>query len=92
MTSYLEGIPFLQCACDTERSMEETKNLPRLLDLFADFSDLQINHAKLAFLGFGLSQKAQFSGALGMPIRMLRMHYLGLPLTGVGSQPQKGDQ
>ena len=62
--------------------MEEARNLSSLLDLFADFSSLQINRVKSAFVGFGLTHEEGFQcpGALGTPIGSLPMRYLGLPL------------
>ena len=85
--SYPGGIPILQNADDTSffilGSVEEARNLSTLLDLFADFSGLQINQAKSVFLGFGQSQEEDTlcSAALGTPIGALPMRYLGLPLT-----------
>ena len=82
MPSYLEGIPLLQYVHDItfckEGSAEEARNLTILLYLFADFSGLQINHAKSIFLGFGPSQVKgiQCSKVLGTPIRRLEMRCL----------------
>ena len=42
-----------------EGSVEEARNLSTLLDLFTDFSGLQINHTKSAFAGFGLAQEEE---------------------------------
>ena len=63
--------------------MEEARNLSTILDLFADFSGLQINRAKSAFVGFELTheESLQCLEALGTPIGTLPMRYLGLPLT-----------
>ena len=54
-------------------SVEEAKNLSTLLDLLVDLSGLQINRAKLAFMGFGLTQEESLkcSEALGTPIGSL---------------------
>ena len=54
-----------------------------LLELFTDFSGLQINRTKSAYIGFRLAQEKEFycSKALGTPIRSLPMRYLGLSLT-----------
>ena len=59
---------------------EEARNLSTLLDLFSDFSGVQINHMKSAFLGFGLIQdeELQCSKALGTPIGSLPLWYLVL--------------
>ena len=68
------GIPLLQFAVDTtffiEGLMEEARNLYALLELFADFSELQINCAKSALVGFGLTHEEglQCSEALGTSI------------------------
>ena len=65
-----------------EGSVEEARNLSTLLDLFADFSSLQINQVESAFVKFGLTQEEslQCSEALGTPIKSLPNRYLGLPL------------
>ena len=83
--SYSEGIPLLQYANNTkffiEGSREEARNLSTLMDLFANFSGLQINWAKSTFVGFGLTQEEslQCSEALEMSIGSLPMQYLCLP-------------
>ena len=66
--------------CNTQ--MEEAKNLSTILDLFVDFSGLQINRAKSAPVGFGLTHedKLQCWEAFGTPIGNLPIRYLGLPL------------
>ena len=87
MSSYLEGITLLQYADHTmffiEGSVEEVGNLSILFDLLTNFSDLQINRAKLAFLRFDQSQveETQCSEALATSIRWQPMSYFGLPLT-----------
>ena len=74
---YPEGIPLLQYADDTkfftEGFVEEARHLSTILDLFADFSGLQINRAKSDFVGFGLTQEEslQCSEALGTSIGTL---------------------
>ena len=61
MPSYPEGFPLLQYTDDTtffmEISVEEAINLSILLDLFVEFSSLQINQAKFYFLGFRILQE-----------------------------------
>ena len=52
MLQYAYDITFF-----TEGLVEEVRNLSTLLDLFANFSNLQINRAKLVFVGFGLTQE-----------------------------------
>ena len=56
--SYPDGIPLLQYDDNTmfyiENSVEGARNLSILLDLFTDFSGLQINHTKSTLIGFGL--------------------------------------
>ena len=66
-----------------EGSVEEVGNLSILVDLLANFSDLQINRAKLAFLRFNHSQveEKQCSEALATSVRRQPMRYFGLPLT-----------
>ena len=39
--------------------MEEERNHPTLLDLFANYSGLQINRTKSAFLEFGLAREKE---------------------------------
>ena len=53
--------------------MEESRKLSMLLNLFADCLGLQINYAKSAFVGFGLSQEeeTQCSKASGTLIETL---------------------
>ena len=65
-----------------EGSLEKARNLYTLLDIFADFSGLQRNRVKSAFVGFGLTQEEspQCSEALRTLIGSLPMRYLGLPL------------
>ena len=71
--NYPAGIPLLQYADDTTffmvGSVEKARNLSTILDLFADFSGLQINRAKSTFVGFGVTQDECLpcSEALGMP-------------------------
>ena len=80
------GIPLLQYADDTmffmEGSVVEAKNLSALLDVFADCSGLCLNRDKSEFKGYGLSQEEESicSHALGTPVGVLPMRYLGLPL------------
>ena len=58
---YLEGILLLQYVDDItffmEGSVEEARNLSTILDLFTNFSSLQIYCAKSAFVGFELTQE-----------------------------------
>ena len=63
--------------------MEEARNLSTILYLFTDFSSLQRNRVKSAFVGFGLTQEEslQCSEALGTPIDTSPMRYLGLLVT-----------
>ena len=86
MPSYPTSIPLLQCADDTtffsKGSRDEAKNISTLLDLFTNFSSLQINGAKQAFVGFRLSQEEedQCSYALGTLKGTLPTCYLALLL------------
>ena len=58
MPTLLVGIPLLQYADDItffiDRLME-TRNLSTLPDTFTDYSGLQINHAKSAYVRFRVS-------------------------------------
>ena len=62
--------------------MEEARNLSTLLDLFVDFSGLQLNRAKSTLVGFGLTHEEglQCSKALETSIGSLPMRYLSLPV------------
>ena len=53
------------------------------MDIFADFSGLQLNRAKSSFVGFGLATVEIWRCAeiLATPIETLPIRYLGLPLT-----------
>ena len=86
MASYPEGISLVQFANNTtffmEGLVEEARNLPTLLDLFADFLPMQLNRAKSTFVEFGLLQDemVDFSTTIGVPTWTTHMHYLGLSL------------
>ena len=66
-------IPLLRYADEImffiEGLVDEARNLSILLDLFVNFSGLQINHTKSAFVGFGQTHNEgiQCSEALGTP-------------------------
>ena len=53
-----------------------------MMDIFADFSGLQLNRAKSSFLGIGLATKEilRCVEILATPIETLLIWYLGLPL------------
>ena len=54
-----DGIPLLQYADDTtffiQGSETATRTLSQMMDIFTDFSGLQLNRAKSSFVGFGLA-------------------------------------
>ena len=81
------GIPLLQYANDTTFFIQglETaaRTLSQMMDIFADFSGLQLNRAKSSFVGFGLTTEAirRCAEILATPIETLPIRYLGLPLT-----------
>ena len=53
-----------------------------MIDIFSDFSGLQLNRAKSIFMGFGLPTKeaSRCVEHLATPIMMLPIQYMGLPL------------
>ena len=54
-----------------------------MMDIFADFSGLQLNQAKSSFVGFGLAIEELLGCAeiLATLIETFPIRYLGLPLT-----------
>ena len=81
--SYLEGIPLLQYANGTmifmEGSVDEAKNLSTLKDLIADFSGLQIDHTKSAFL-CGKPRWWHLRRGGGVPLVMSQYVFSTIPL------------
>ena len=81
------GIPLLQYADNTtffiQGSESAAQSLAIMMEIFSDFSELQLNRAKSTFVGFGLStsELTQCVSILGMAIGTLPIRYLGLPLT-----------
>ena len=79
-------VPLLQYADDTtffiQGSWAAAHTLSTMMDIFSDFSGLQLNRAKSSFIGFGLSQEelAGCSRILATPIGTLPIRYLGVPL------------
>ena len=79
-------VPLLQYADDTtffiQRSWAAAHTLSTMMDIFSDFSGLQLNRAKSSFIGFELSQEelAGCSRILATPIGTLPIRYLGVPL------------
>ena len=59
------------------------RTLSYMMNLFADFSSLQLNRAKSSFVGFGLATEEilRYAQILALPIGTLPLRYLGLPLT-----------
>ena len=53
-----------------------------MMDIFSDFSRLQLNRAKSTFVGFRLSteEASRCAKLLATPIGTLPVRYLGLPL------------
>ena len=68
------GIPLLQYVDDTTFFM---------MEIFSDFSRLQLNRAKSTLVGFDLFmlELIQYADILGTPIGTLPIRYLGLQLT-----------
>ena len=54
-----------------------------MMDIFTDFSGLQLNRAKFSFVGFGLATEEirRCAEIVATPIETLPIRYLGLPLT-----------
>ena len=53
-----------------------------MMDIFSDFSGLQLNRAKSIFIGFGLStEESRCASHLATPIETFPVCYLGVPLT-----------
>ena len=86
-TSIPGGIPLLQYADDTtffiQGSEIVARTLSMMMDVFTDFSSLQLNRAKSMVVGFGLSAEelSRCAEILASPIGTLPLRYLGLPLT-----------
>ena len=80
------GVPLLLYADDTiffmEGSVEAAEKVSALLDMFSDFSGLNLNRAKSTFIGFEMSaeERGQCAGILSTPTGSLPIKYLGLPL------------
>ena len=87
MAGHPGGIPILQYADDTTFFIQGSKTaahtLSQMMDIFADFSGLQLNRAKSSFVGFGLATEElrHCAEILATPIETLPIRYLGLPLT-----------
>ena len=80
-----EGIPLLQYADDTTFFILGSEIAVRTLssmDIFSDFSRLQLNRAQSIFMGFGFSieEASRCVGHLTTPIGALPVQYLGMPL------------
>ena len=86
-TGHPGGIPLLQYADDTtffiQGSETAARTLSQMMDIFADFSGLQLNRAKSSVVGFGLApdELQRCAEILATPIETLPIRYLGLPLT-----------
>ena len=64
------------------RALKLLLALSNMMDIFFDFSGLQLNRAKSIFLGFGLSieETSRCARLLETPIGTLPVRYLGLTL------------
>ena len=87
MTSISGGIPLLQYADDTtffiQGSEIAARTLSMMMEIFTDFSGLELNRAKSTIVGFELAAKelSRCAEILATPIGTLPIRYLGLPLT-----------
>ena len=83
----LGGIPLLQCADDTtffiRGSTVAAHHIATMMDIFSDFSGLQLNKSKSSVIGIGLAavELARVSAVLATPVASFPILYLGLPLT-----------
>ena len=80
------GVSLLQYADDTtffiHGSWAAAHTLSTMMDIFSDFSGLQLNRAKSSFIRFRLSPEklAGCSRILATPVDTLPIRYLGVPL------------
>ena len=85
-TSIPGGIPLLQYADDTTFFIQgpeiAARTLSMMMDVFTDFSGLQLNRAKSMVVGFGHSTEelSRCAEILASPIGTLLLRYLGLSL------------
>ena len=81
------GIPLLQYADDTtffiRGSTIAAHHIVTMMDIFSDFSGLQLNRSKFSVIGIGLAavELARVSAVLATPVASFPIRYLGLPLT-----------
>ena len=81
------SIPLLQYADDTcfflRGSVAAVHHVSSMMDIYSDFSCLQLNRAKSTVVGIGLPPEAlaQISKVLSTPVASLPIPYLGIPLT-----------
>ena len=75
---YAEDTTFFLCG-----STVAAHHVSTMLDIFSDFSGLQLNRGKSSVVAIGLSSEEldQVSAVLATPIASLPLRYLGLPLT-----------
>ena len=82
----LGGIPLLQYADDTtfflRGSTAAAHHVSIMLDIFSNFSGLQLNRGKSSVVDIGLSSEelVRVSAMLATPVTSLSLLYLGLPL------------
>ena len=80
------GILLLQYEDDTtfflRGSMVAAHHVSTMLDIFSDFSGLQVNRGKSSVVGIGLSLEEldRVSAMLATPVALLPFRYLGLPI------------
>ena len=80
------GIPLLQYADDTTFFIRGSTVAPHhvstMLDIFSDFSGLQLNRSKSSVVGIGLASEelARVYVVLATPVASFLIRYLGLPL------------
>ena len=80
-------IPLLQYTDDTtffiRGSTVAAYHVYTMLDIFSDFSGMQLNRSKSSIVGIGLDSKelARVAAVLSTPIALFPIRYLGLPLT-----------
>ena len=85
----IEGILLLQYADDTKFFIRGSETAARtrssMMDIFSDFSGLQLNRANYIFVGFGLSTKevSRCAEHLATPIEALPVWYLSLLLADI---------
>ena len=79
---YLSGFQWATATFFVQGSEAAARTLSSMMDIFSDFSGLQLNRAKSIFVGFGLStEESRCASHLGTLISTLPVRYLGVLLT-----------